>query len=82
MLDARLPSIESTPPAPAAMDASVRPSRQEAEAAVRTLIRWAGGGCSGNSRRNRGGATSSRRSPSQAGTWRPLVHPMGKEDPS
>jgi GTP cyclohydrolase I len=44
MLDDRLPSIESTQPAPApaAMDASVRPSRQEAEAAVRTLIRWTG----------------------------------------
>jgi hypothetical protein len=37
MLDARLPSIESTPSAPAAMDTSVRPSRQEAEAAVRTF---------------------------------------------
>lgn len=42
MLDARLPSIEGTPPAPDAANDSVRPSRQEAEAAVRTLIRWAG----------------------------------------
>jgi GTP cyclohydrolase I len=39
MLDARLHLIEATP---ADAPEEARPSRQEAEAAVRTLIRWAG----------------------------------------
>jgi GTP cyclohydrolase I len=46
MLDALRPIVECTPPpAPRSLDLAgeaVRPSRQEAEAAVRTLIRWAG----------------------------------------
>ena len=41
MLDARLHLIDSAHPALPAED-QARPSRQEAEAAVRTLIRWAG----------------------------------------
>ena len=46
MLDTRLQIVETTPTpssAPTARDSthSVRPTRQEAEAAVRTLIRWA-----------------------------------------
>lgn len=43
MLDARLQIVEATP-ATATPDTadSVRPTRQQAEAAVRTLIRWAG----------------------------------------
>jgi GTP cyclohydrolase I len=41
MLDARLHLIDTTLPASPA-DEAPRPSRQEAEAAVRTLIRWAG----------------------------------------
>jgi GTP cyclohydrolase I len=40
MLDARLHLIDGTPAA--APEHEVRPSRHEAEAAVRTLIRWAG----------------------------------------
>ena len=47
MLDTRLQIVETLPSpssAPTALDSahSVRPTRQEAEAAVRTLIRWAG----------------------------------------
>lgn len=42
MLDARLRTVEVTPSAPDPATDSVRPTRQEAEAAVRTLIRWAG----------------------------------------
>lgn len=41
MFDARPTLIEATPARAPAAD-SVRPSRHEAEAAVRTLIRWAG----------------------------------------
>ena len=41
MLDTRLHLIDTAHPAPAS-DELARPSRQEAEAAVRTLIRWAG----------------------------------------
>jgi GTP cyclohydrolase I len=41
MLDARLQLIDTTHPAPTTDD-NTRPSRHEAEAAVRTLIRWAG----------------------------------------
>jgi GTP cyclohydrolase I len=41
MLDARLHVVEA-PASPPATTEDVRPSRQEAEAAVRTLIRWAG----------------------------------------
>ena len=47
MFDNRLQIVETLPSpssAPTALDSahSVRPTRQEAEAAVRTLIRWAG----------------------------------------
>lgn len=42
MLDARLHSVDSAVPAPGAAMDDPRPSRLEAEAAVRTLIRWAG----------------------------------------
>jgi GTP cyclohydrolase I len=42
MLDARLQLVEDAPLAPTHSPESVRPTRQEAEAAVRTLIRWAG----------------------------------------
>jgi GTP cyclohydrolase I len=43
MLDTRLHLIDSPPAgAPAAHEDEPRPSRHEAEAAVRTLIRWAG----------------------------------------
>ncbi|KGM55411.1 GTP cyclohydrolase [Lysobacter daejeonensis GH1-9] len=42
MLDARLHSVDSTVPARGPAAGEPRPSRQEAEAAVRTLIRWAG----------------------------------------
>ena len=41
MLDARLHVVEA-PSSPPATTEDARPSRQEAEAAVRTLIRWAG----------------------------------------
>ncbi len=41
MLDARLHVVEA-PASPPATTEDARPSRQEAEAAVRTLIRWAG----------------------------------------
>lgn len=41
MLDARLHLIDNAHPAEP-LDEPARPSRQEAEAAVRTLIRWAG----------------------------------------
>ena len=42
MLDANLPLVEDKPPAPNALADRLRPSRQEAEAAICTLIRWAG----------------------------------------
>ena len=42
MLDARLHSVDSAVTAPGAAADDPRPSRREAEAAVRTLIRWAG----------------------------------------
>jgi GTP cyclohydrolase I len=42
MLDARLQLVEDAPLAPTHSPESLRPTRQEAEAAVRTLIRWAG----------------------------------------
>lgn len=42
MLDARLHSVDSAVPAPGAAADDPRPSRLDAEAAVRTLIRWAG----------------------------------------
>lgn len=42
MLDAHPPIIERVPSSPEPDAGSQRPSRQEAEAAVRTLIRWAG----------------------------------------
>lgn len=42
MLDARLHSVDATAPLPDPAGESLRPTRQEAEAAVRTLIRWAG----------------------------------------
>lgn len=42
MLDAHLQIVESVVAPPDVMAESKRPSRQEAEAAVRTLIRWAG----------------------------------------
>jgi GTP cyclohydrolase I len=41
MLDARLHVVEA-PASPPSTTEDMRPSRQEAEAAVRTLIRWAG----------------------------------------
>lgn len=43
MLDTRRPAFEATTPStPDSAAPSVRPTRHEAEAAVRTLIRWAG----------------------------------------
>ena len=42
MLDACLQLVEDAPLAPTHSPESLRPTRQEAEAAVRTLIRWAG----------------------------------------
>lgn len=42
MLDARLPIVEDTASAQDSPTDGVRPTRHEAEAAVRTLIRWAG----------------------------------------
>lgn len=42
MLDAHLHAVDSAAPVPGPAEAEPRPSRQEAEAAVRTLIRWAG----------------------------------------
>lgn len=42
MLDAHLRSVEDTPSVLTQTPDNVRPTRQEAEAAVRTLIRWAG----------------------------------------
>lgn len=42
MLDARLHSVDSAVTAPGAAADDPRPCRREAEAAVRTLIRWAG----------------------------------------
>lgn len=42
MLDARLHSVDSAVTAPGAAAYDPRPSRLDAEAAVRTLIRWAG----------------------------------------
>jgi GTP cyclohydrolase I len=42
MLDARLHLIDSAPSPASTSDDEPRPSRLEAEAAVRTLIRWAG----------------------------------------
>src|SRR4029079_10847799 len=42
-IDSHAAAAPASPPAPApALEAESRPSRQEAEAAVRTLIRWAG----------------------------------------
>lgn len=42
MLDAHLHSVDATAPLPDPAGEGLRPTRQEAEAAVRTLIRWAG----------------------------------------
>lgn len=42
MLDAHLQDVESTPSTPDCASGDGRPSRQQAEAAVCTLIRWAG----------------------------------------
>jgi len=42
MLDGRIPALQACPPPEAEFPPAVRPSRAEAEAAVRTLIRWAG----------------------------------------
>ena len=42
MLDPALHIVDADPPAPHRRETCARPSRQEAEAAVRTLIRWAG----------------------------------------
>ncbi|MEO5810830.1 MAG: GTP cyclohydrolase I FolE [Rhodanobacter sp.] len=42
MLDGHLPAAQACPLAEAPLQPTARPSRAEAEAAVRTLIRWAG----------------------------------------
>ncbi len=42
MLDVQQPFVEQVAPLPGLSSNAGRPSRQEAEAAVRTLIRWAG----------------------------------------
>ena len=42
MLDGRIPALQACPSPEPEFPPAVRPSRAEAEAAVRTLIRWAG----------------------------------------
>ena len=42
MLDGRISAVQACPLAEIPAQSDVRPSRAEAEAAVRTLIRWAG----------------------------------------